>query len=79
MTPSTGEATPKQAFNSRGHSDLKALSLNDELSRAVASLKIKGFNSGLKEASDAALGLSSDFKDVITSNRYNQTPTHAAT
>ena len=59
--------------------DHKALSLNDELSRAVASLKIKGFNTGLKEASDAALRLSSDFKDVMSSNRFNQTPTHAAT
>jgi hypothetical protein len=79
LTPSTGEATPKQAFNSRVQSNYKALSLNDELSNAVASLKIKGFNRGLKEASDAALRLSSDFKDVMTSNRFNQTLTHAAT
>ena len=61
------------------HSHHKALSLNDELTRAVASLKINGFNSSLKEASNASLRLSSDFKDVMSSNKFNQTPTHAAT
>ena len=74
VTPSTGEVTPKQVYHSRVHSHRKALSLNDELSRAVGTLKISGRNPGIKDSTGTPLRLSQEFKGVLNSNVFDQTP-----